>query len=349
MKKLLPINNISIILIFAILTSCKSTYNPQADFQRRHLEGKIKSIHQKTYDLIKADDTLKKGKVIKTENLNESALLPGDELNLTKFIYNKDGTKHQKLTLDENDTITEKTIFYNEKGKLKLKEKYDRQSSVTRYMHNGKFKEEINYSPFFLTDFFNVEYNKDLIKNTYIFIYNRNKNYSSKTIIENGNPKEVIYTDDNDNILQREKYFYNEENYLTKKENLNASEVIQKEIYRYDTLNRIKQRKIYDFEGKNIIKDYEVNYSYNGISNYPIRLETYLIENKQMVEIKDIRYERNKKDLIEQKMIYGKEGFAYEYKYDNKGNWIEKKIFELKVIPNRRIPLYLIERKIEYF
>lgn len=348
MKKKIILNCILSILVLFALTSCKSKYTIPTDFSYGNLSGEIKSIKQKTYELKKVNDSLKSSRrTLLTGELDKNALLKGDDLNLTKIIYNKDGTKDQYLSLSPGDSIESKIDFIYKNGKRSRVNTYERDITVIRYNNYNKDFAKVRYTPFNLNNEIVYKYGKDII--TEIQYFYGKKFLTINFIFESGNLSKRIFLDEHGKLMFEDHFSYNENGdlvrFATKVEEFIRSE----EIRIYDDLNRIKQKDIYQYDSDgNYLESETFKYRYFGRTKLVSeeRIITGGVQKKGELEVIYYTYYENEK--VRSKVSDRKTSYFYEYEFDKKGNWIEKNIFKY-LSANKKDPMYKIKREIEYY
>lgn len=154
--------------------------------------------------------------------------------------------------------------------------------------------------------------------------------------------------DPQENIIGRTYYLYDQKNILSESYVEDAERQIESRIlYIYDGQGRLSQRSFND--PFNEIYKREV-YSYGPDGN----ISRTVVFDRSKKKVQEWRYEYDKHNQPVNQTLYDYtetevENFVtlYVYRYDNKGNWVQKTEYVLE--GTKSIPVYITERKIEYF
>jgi len=219
----------------------------------------------------------------------------------------------------ESTEYTKFGDFYEET--VKFENKYDSQNRLTEkdcFNSNGDlaWKRVNKYDNEKITQ--TIYYNEDgILSEKYLYKYDDNTK-KCETWQYDGNG-DLIYKwvhDKNGNLLEEYDYF-------------STGDVSKKTEYEYDNSGTLNRTLIY-----------ELLYSLYGSEKFE---EEYLYNDKaDIIVLKsyDYSYDDDYNPVTTQKIEY-----TYKYKYDNKGNWIEKILFKSEA----EIAIAIEEREIEYY
>lgn len=359
------------ILFFILVSQLSFSQIDTISLNSLNLNGKIKSISNRTYLARDSIGVIKNGKY-----LNKESELKIDEIqyNKTNFIF-KFNEKGKQILKG----------FYNEDGKLFNITEY-------KYLYNQIIESSQTYE---FSDFTSINkglYKYDTNNNLVSITFYRNGEFDEKELLEYNELGDLIeykIIDDSGNITKKitKKYL---NHLLVYEKDVNKSRTIEK-IFRYNnsggktySMDNYQIRddneshlSEFNIEYKNNLRSKEYMYR-NGKLNYTVHYE-YLNENVSKILIKNsddnsisseevILYYPNSNKIIEKikkdkestlKQSLDKNGnimelqitrissdsevYSYEYFYDNIGNWT--KIIEFK----NTIPLKIRERTITYY
>ena len=318
-------------LVFALFFSCNEkendlTDNIENDLTEANLKGNIESVYTTFYFAI--------------EKFGE----------LTKVHHPKRGELKYKLDeesiYNDNGNLVEENR-YIEGGLLNNKYKY-------KYDDNGNKIEQSRY--YYENRHYDKNGNKITKQKVDSLIIEKNLEYNKEGELTY---KYKFKYDDNGNLIEQNSYVYY----------FNANDVrieqldVKKINFKYDDNgNQIEHNSYCGFDSFGV--DYDVYYSdffcrkfkfnYNDNGN---QIEQYVFyESGELEESKSFKYDDNG-NMIELKGENPntdnlKYKSSYEYKFDDKENWIQKTIFKesnQSLYYPRYNTSYIIEREIEYY
>jgi len=315
MKKFFNTHPSLILLTFLLLVGFNTKIYPQkSDIEIMGLKGKVKSVKQITYDVVKKNGEIHKGRISK----NSSSHL--------YHVFNKDGFNTEVYYYDTSNSEsifdTKNTFKYDDENRLKKKStsldgslssekiyRYDDRGNLTEMTENNSLGKIIRNNKHRYDEKGNkiekIEYKPDGS-----LFYKHIYKYDDK-----GNKIEWRYYNSNLKLIYKWKYKYNDKGYF------------------------IHGKRIYS-NGKSDLK-----------STYKRNNEGVIIEWKQYENGILINNEEYKDDdrgnLIEQiileKFNFVKKIITYKYEYDKNNNWIKRIIFLDKE------PMSITEKTLEYF
>jgi|SRR5690554_1154702 len=310
MKTLKLLTIVSIILFFSNCTDNKI----KNDLTTENLKGKVKSIKETPYKAIEKFGEVTKGDVYV------------DYFSNIKYaMYNENGNITEMRKYDSPEKTLDKYVYnYDKKGNLIKENKYnsnEKLESKKIYKYDDKLNLiELN------------KYNSERIlesKEIYRYDYKENmvesNEYNSDGTLES---KGIYEYNDKENLTEGKLYYSNGKLYY---------EFIQK---RSDKGNMVEKNYWYSFDGAS-----EINYilKYDEKCNL---IESKMYHNKELEHTRVCKYDENNNQIEENRYdSFGKliEVQKYKYKYDDKGNWMEKIEYE------NDIPKKITEREIEYY
>jgi len=229
--------------------------------------------------------------------------------------------------------------FYNLNGKVKsLKE--NNYKAEEKFGEIVKGEKEESFTPVTI-------FNKDgnLIESS---MYNANGELEFKTIYKYNEKgyinKEITYVA-NGEFNTNNYHVYNEKGFLIEKNNFNAKDsLVSKSNYRYDEKGNNIEINYYKLEEI----DYKIKFEYNAKGQI-IESNYYDSDGSIIGKIKYLYNNKGNEEEVASTFFYtwteeDKTKELFKYKYDEKGNWIERITFD-----EDNIPLKITERIIEYF
>ncbi|RRJ89229.1 RHS repeat domain-containing protein [Flavobacterium macacae] len=355
MKKIIA----SIPLLLLLLTSCdKKDENAtfQNDLKTYNLNGKVKSIQEKSYEIVGGDakgnlkrensatfDTelefdlnkqliseksfLSDGKLIKTrtfENksklLSEDEFLPNDVVYKTKYTFDK-GNNTIISKRDKEGRQIYKTVNTFEKGLLTQKRLFDKSDQLMeRFTY--KYDKKGNLIEATLQNDYEVLY-KD------VYEYDTKNNKVSEARLDRSNtPAYKIATQFKDSLITEIKSYDSKGN------------LISLEKRNYDSKGNIESKSLEDLENKEYSKE---AFKYDSAGNLVQWMQSVQDQKPQII---NYQYD-DQKNLVHLQRIDNEgnvqENRKYAYEYDEQGNWIKKSII------NNDTQTFVIERKIQYY
>ena len=299
------------ISLLIIATSCNS--NPFNEYDENliyinNLKGKVKSVKSETY---RATDIF--GEIVK-----EGLVSPFFDLsNTLTTIFSPNST----FEFAENGLTTSSTISkYN--FTYSLKQIYDKKWNI--------IEEHFIIDDNEIIGKYNTVDGK-IVSATSYDIEGRVES-SNEFLYENNLIKEVIKKNNDEKIVSKILYNYEDKNQIESiyGESGKLQQKNKKDIYgRYLEVGIPGDIKIINYEGKNPIPFELFRYEDNQIVG---KFEITLDDHKNISEIKDIDINDEFETL-----------YKYTYKYDKRGNWIERIKYE-----NNNLK-YITERTIEYY
>lgn len=311
------------------------------------LKGKIKSVIEISYKAINSDS----GEVSKGEREWKRAIHKDSQRKydvnkniVEKNRYNADGSLDYKWTykyddagnmVEENDypdgsLFTKYSYKYDDAGNVAEEEDYDADGKLfDRYSYKyegNRMVEEINYA----TD--GSVYSKSTYK------YDKSGNmiekneYNSKGKL---NSTSTFSFDSRDNIIKKG----------------GTSAYANRWAYIYDDDGNIVEMDKYDFDNK--LRE-KCKYSHNTVEKIVIDYETDnhgLPDDNSPMKAKEIIIKDDNGNVIERNEYTFQGGFisylsrsnTYKYKFDDRGNWIER------IQSENGVPQYITERNYEYY
>lgn len=333
---------IALITCLSIFACSKSNINSdwKNDVSNYGFNGNVKSVKSELFDLIAEKDTFRIGEKINSLSFDRNSLLEFNELgNLTssKEFYS-------------NGKISDEVVYtYDEQNRLIKRKEIDNYGKGSFYDNEFKYNSKDSISEWIISNDDFKRFHK---------IKRDNKNRPVKqTIIQNDTVFgvfSVVY--DQDKIIAENEYKYDNKpvRLLTRKfneQNLKEKEEVT-EYKTWDTLNyenhyfyNSKQELILEkrfIENDTLYEEIKNTYHPNGKLKESISTpkgSSYFVITSQKFNEKGhlIKHSRIPNDEKE------KEIWEYQYKYDSKGNWIEKINYKDK------IPLRIVKREIEYY
>ena len=230
-------------------------------------------------------------------------------------IYRSDGKLSFKTIYksDHKNNIVEEDL-YNSKGKLKSK-------TINKYDINGNKIEEVisDYEEMKLVNGkikMVYDYNKPKDITKYLYRYDKNRNM-----------KEMILSKENDEDYGfKSSYKFDENNYMIEEATYSLKDKLKyKFTYKRDKRGNVIEENSYDSNNE---------LQWTSISKYDKYGNEEVRQHKAIKEVDNYKGEPEP---------VGTTNTKYKYKYDEKGNWIEK-IEYVNYIPKK-----IIEREIEYY
>ena len=255
------------------------------------------------------------------------------------YTYNDDNEErffaHSKVIIDEDGTPFESSKFNTTDGSLRSKRIYiyDKNGNIEFERQTGNLKPT---SPLYLYDdngnFSKIIYDSEDEKSEVIFEYDQQQNIIGRSVYTEGiiEEKAVWEYDKNRNKTKRDLYRY------SPNEDFDAKLTLQ---YEYDRKGRVIAN--YRFENDTI--SYKSLFEYKKKGKEKI---AFIYLHGKDFSHKETTIYNNKNNIIAEKNYRnGKIDYqnTYTYKYDEKGNWIERKRFY-----NERL-VGLIKLVIEYY
>lgn len=296
-----------------LLYSCINESNNKNDLLNDNLSGSVKSLKETSYEAIE-----KFGEVVKGEKKRSNNFIKDSYI-----LYNKEGN-----VIEINE--------YNSKGHIIFKK--------VNVFENGLLVEEKEYS--------SDEYLEKRLVNT----FDINKNCIEKLWYDSSGYlllKVTYKYNENNQLIESNDYgtdnshyfktlfVYNDNGYLIENNQYqNNGNLNRKSIYKYDKEGNQIEKHI-SAVGGGFIK-YSYSYNKKGLVTEEISYDAYGNVSKKISSIYD-----NFDNLIETTIIYNKDNVVvvnnFVYQYDKNKNWIKKIIYKNK------IPVFIIEREIDYY
>lgn len=347
---------------------CTSKEIIKNDLIKENLKGKVKSIRQTPYEAVEKFGEITKGNVFHEFYISinsiiefneegnvimEGYYLPngnfhrnykkdnrGNKIEENRYNSNGEFLEKQVYVYDERDILIEdniyrsdgklsfKTIYksdhknniveedvYNSKGQLKSK-------TINKYDINGNKIEEV------ISDYEEMKFVNG--KTKMVYDYNKPK-VITKSLYKydkNGNKIEMISPNENDeNYGLKWSYKFDENNYMIEDATygLKDKKLKFKFTYKRDKRGNVIEENSYDSNNE---------LQWTSISKYDKYGNEEVRQHKAIKEVDNYKGEPEP---------VGTTNTKYKYKYDEKGNWIEK-IEYVNYIPKK-----IIEREIVYY
>jgi len=321
------------------------TYSQKNDIEEMNLKGKVKSLKKDSYEVIKKNGEIHKGKIVIEYESKQY------------FIFDTKGNKIEEgsYKYETDGSIITYTYKYNDKGNKTEKKKYYIDGGLeTKYIYKyddiGNLIEESDY------------FQENRINNKQTYKYNDKgnlieTNYSNSTGMKT---KQTYKYDNKENLIEeiystsfsvssgyegyetKYIYKYDSKGNEIEKEFYTDGRFEVKTTYKYDDKGNITEDGMYDSFGKSLGENqYKYDDKGNKIEwNYKNSLYGGL---KGKVTLK---YD-DKGNLIEENNFksfgLSKKNTTDKYEYDENNNWI-KRVGYIK-----KKPVGIIERTIEYY
>ena len=346
------------LLLIAFVSCDKKDENAtfKNDLKAYNLNGKVKSVSEKSYEIVGGDavgnlkrensatyDTdlefdknqqliaeksyLSNGKLywsktfeFKDRMLTHDEFLPNDVVYKTKYTFEGDNNTIISKR-DKAGKQIHRTVNTFEKGNLTQKRVYDNNDQLIEH-YTYKFDKAGNVIQAIRQNEYEIIY-------TDVFAYDNKKNKVSEARLDKTGKstyKNVMTYKDSS---------------LTSSATLNAEgKQVSIEKRSYDKKGNIVNKSMEDLENNMYSKE---SYLYDAKGNL---LQWILSEGN--VKVQDISYQYDGHDnLVSVKRIDQngnvQENKKYIYEYDEQGNWIRKNII------NNDMPVFVLQRKIEYY
>ncbi len=327
----------AILIFVAILflaIGCNNSNEFKNDLERRNLKGKVKTLKWTPYEAVEKFGEVTKGK-------NSTGWFTKSYFDT----YNEIGKRIERQDLRSSGDLSKKTVYkyntlnkieevntYNSAGKLDKKTKYT-------YDENGN-------------QIAKTEYDSDGIlisKEVYEYYENGNQKEvqyinshgeeDEKTIFKNDSKNNLIDLSSYDltgNLIKRMVSEYNDQGDLIEVKHFNSDKKIEQRIVLDfdDNSNHAKLKVYYSAGDSTIITDYYFisDFYYKQMKNGDFSLFNLGNEERDVSKIL-IKFVN---DGIEVQA-------TYDYKYDKRGNWIERIEYE------NNVPREFVEREITYY
>jgi len=295
-------------LIIISITSCQTPSKMNNDLSELQLKGKVKSIKEKTYEVVMKNGNIAKGKLIgaytnttfnkKGNIVIESTYNNVDELlKLDSLTYNVDGYSIIKKSYDSNDFLYMKiNEKLNRKGQLiETIEKnfYVNESPrkwVYDYDENGKLKETNSFEVTESNEVFICKWvYKNDTKNNFVeeIRYNKDGFYEWKQTSKYDSADNLIEEsnyDSGNNLTSRIIRKYDEKRNLIKSQIFHGIDVLyNKTSFSYDDFNNLTT--INEYDSSEVLKTHTTyEYTYDQSNNWIKRIGT---ENDSFSTIKE--------------------------------------------------------------
>lgn len=313
-----------IILIYTLFSfNYINAQQRQKDIEKENLKSRVKSYTQFAYKALLDSGEIKKGDRIHRYMSDNRTIFNKNGGTIEKEFYSPDDDlNHRYENKYKNDNLIGTHSYYSGKLVKKTSYKYDQKNNITETkMYNPKQELLFRYT---------YQYNN---------AGNKIKNY---------------WYDQEGNLLEHETFSYNKKGELLEIRKYEKKYLKQKGVYhykngfKYETTNFFKKdgsvkkknvsvynsinkkTEIYSYQPKDVLTNVNI-YKYNGNGE--------IIERKSHSSDGMIGYNTEEsRQQIEFENVY-----TFEYKYDEKGNWI--KVIQYK----NYIPIKIIERQFEYY
>lgn len=155
--------------------------------------------------------------------------------------------------------------------------------------------------------------------------------------------------DNNEQVIGRTYYIYNKDLVLSESYVEDAERQIEHRVhYKYDESGRLIQRTYTDAKDE-VYRKEVYNLDFSGAIHHTS------IYDRQNTKIRDFHYEYDSHQQPINITVYDYTDedpdlstTLYQYKYDTKGNWIQKTQYELRE-KGEAVPTFITNRKVEYF
>jgi YD repeat-containing protein len=332
-----------LLICFLILSCSKPTVSADAknDISQYGLNGKVKIVESKLFNLIPQNDTFIIGEKINAISFDRNSQMEFDQRGyLTsnkEFLANNELSFEIKYTYDANHRlIRRQEIDHYGKGSFYIYDfTYNAQDSLIKgVISNDDFKrihkmERDNENRIIRKQIIQ----SDSILGTYTYTYDQNGNMvEEKDYRKSDIPEELINrTFDENNILQKEEII----TYLGK------DTLTSQNLFYYNKtgdLIKTKMKVENDSIYTEVINKYYDNGNLRETQNIPTgNKNSHIITQRYNKNGDGIEYSRKTKDGEISDI------WIFNYKYDSNKNWVEKSIFK-----NNK-PLRIVKRKIKYY
>lgn len=339
MKKTFGIALITFLLIFGC---SKSNINSELknDLSNYGFNGKVKSVKSQLFNLIVEKDTFRIGEKVNSISFDRNSLLEFNEL----------GFLTSSKEFYSNGKVSDEIIYtYDERNRLIKRKEIDNYGKGSFYDYEFQYNSKDSVTEWIIS-------NNDFKRFHRIKRDNKSRPVKQE-IIQNDTVFgvfSVVY--DQNNIIAENEYKFENKPVRLLKRKFNKQNLKEKEeIIEYKTWDTINYENHYFYNSKQklilermfiendssyeeIKKSYHSNGKLKESNSTPMGSEYFVITSQKFNEKGHlIEYSRLPNDTKE------KEIWEYKYKYDSKGNWIEKINYKDK------IPLRIIKREIEYY
>lgn len=323
-----------IYFIILLVTICLSANSQPITLEDYSLKGKVKTITQTVYNIMKDSDQIIKGEIVNCKvNFNENYMAQfnknGQLTNRATYIF---GFKFDSLTfnLGGGDLVVKKLETYT----------YDDSDFLIETI-------SLSYNDSLKGKFVNDHYGNPIIEYWYLIDETLDQkivnNYQDFDKISD---QSFYYPDGT--LSYNSIYSYNSNDKIKSVFNIRPSgDTIKKYLFKYDSDDFLIQQEI--FTRKN--GWYTLSAKGDTVANVPTRFkyEKYLFWYNERGLISDqIIQEESESYLPDKKPIKKQKRFIFthsqnKYEFDKEGNWIQK------IISIENKPTYIVERKIKYY
>jgi hypothetical protein len=304
-----------IVIIIAVIVAWSNPRKGGTSLETFQLRGKVKSLRETSYVATMESGKIVRGEIKRNTPYEHDSFMIFNRIgNIESVTYSSMGIEESQIAYSYNERGNQiGSVTYNSKGESveKVKYFYKENDNKTECYVYGKSGDLSTKFTFEYDDYGNLISNKIEPLNKSIKAWELTYKYDDRmNVIEQGNINpQGSFTDKLDYVYDKK------------------SRVIEKIVYSADNGKGTRETFRYDRKG-NVIE--ECDYNHSGIL---VRRFFYKFNKPgNMVEL--TAQDSTGKMYLEE---------AYEYTYDREINWIKKIIFEQKV------PIYILEREIEYY